>query len=135
MIGWWPVLLPVLAVAIAGLAGVHSWRDTRTSPPCKSAHALLGDGLLREARTAYVELLKQDETDPCVTKGLDDVTNAACVRAATLAAADRRDGIKAYQAIATAEPVRGAAQCALTALSRLAAPASTKLTASQASAR
>ena len=92
-------------------------------------------GLLLDARKAYVSLLKNDESDACVGTGLDGVTVAECARAAGLAAVSRSDGVQAYHAIATAEPVRRAADCALTALGRLAAPARSKLAATEASAR
>lgn len=117
MIGWRPVLVTVLALGLVALAVVHADGDP---PPCDKAQGAQAKGLLTSARAEYVRLLKEGESDSCVTEGLDAVTRAQCSRAAILAAANAKEGMKAYVSIATAEPVREAATCARSAMSALA---------------
>ena len=119
MIGWRPVVSTVLAAGVLGLVVLHA-REEAAPPPCDAAKRMRAGGMLEQARTAYVRLLSAGESDACVKAGLDGVTWAQCRRASRLGAASREEGMKAYVAIATAEPVRGAALCARDGITRLA---------------
>ena len=117
MIGWRPVLVTCLALGILAIAGFHT---NGPDPTCKNADSLRSQGLLEDAHSAYVKLLGEHSTDPCVTKGLDLVIWTQCDRAAELVEPTPADAKKAYRAIATSTPVRAATACARLGLLRLA---------------
>lgn len=119
MIGWRPVVSTVLATSMVGLVVLHA-REDAPAPPCDAARSMRAQGMLEQARSTYVQLLSAGEQDGCVKAGLDGVTWEQCRRADRLADASHIEGMKAYVAIATAEPVRGAALCARDGMARIA---------------
>jgi hypothetical protein len=113
----------VLAIAIAVVFAAGAVLDVSNPKPCRHADELYHEQRLADARTAYIDLLGDEETEGCAAKGLDNVTRAQCAQAKSLLKAQQStEATKAYLAIASTEPVRPAASCALDALSQLAKP-------------
>jgi hypothetical protein len=111
MIEWRTVTLALVALALI----VGAALDVGNPGACTDAKALARRGLLSDARTAYVDLLKDDHG--CAAGGIDDVTVKQCAQALALKTAGRtQEAEKRYLSIATSEPVRPAAACALEGL-------------------
>jgi hypothetical protein len=111
----WPIVVLSALAAVLLFAGVFD--AAKSAGACANPNHLYNEGLLANARKAYVDLLDDDATAKCAKNGLRNVAAARCEAAQSLGGAGRtKEAETEYLAIASGEPGGKLATCALTAL-------------------
>jgi hypothetical protein len=116
MIGWRPLLLTAVAVALLVVVGLDAAKSTG---PCSSADAVIGAREYVKARASYATVLEHDSHSSCAKAGLARATAGECVRAERIADTDAPEARTELLAVAEADPPPGPDACVWTELSAL----------------